>query len=75
MRGALHITSPGNRLAIGGTVQAVEGTYAAYAQKLQIDRGQIIFNGPPENPRLDIEATRPNGLYARLWGIPRLSGC
>ncbi|HMC16553.1 MAG TPA: translocation/assembly module TamB domain-containing protein, partial [Albitalea sp.] len=60
LRGALHITSPHNRLAIAGTVQAVEGTYAAYAQKLQIDRGQIIFNGPPENPRLDIEATRPN---------------
>ena len=23
----------------------------------------------------EIEATRPNGLYARLCGIPRLSGC
>ncbi|HEV7915323.1 MAG TPA: translocation/assembly module TamB domain-containing protein, partial [Albitalea sp.] len=60
LRGELHITSPGNRLAINGTVQAVDGTYAAYGQKLTIERGLITFNGPAENPRLDIEATRPN---------------
>ncbi|WP_280152667.1 translocation/assembly module TamB domain-containing protein [Piscinibacter sp. XHJ-5] len=60
LRGALHITSPGNHLALNGTVAAVNGTYAAYGQKLSIDRGRIIFNGPAENPRLDIEATRPN---------------
>jgi translocation and assembly module TamB len=60
LRGDLHITSPGNQLALNGTVRAVDGTYAAYSQKLSIDRGEIIFNGPAENPRLDIEATRPN---------------
>ncbi|HJV64026.1 MAG TPA: translocation/assembly module TamB domain-containing protein [Albitalea sp.] len=60
LRGDLHITSPGNQLAIAGTVRAVDGTYAAYGQKLTIDRGLITFNGPVENPRLDIEATRPN---------------
>jgi translocation and assembly module TamB len=60
LRGDLHITSPGNQLALNGTVRAVDGTYAAYGQKLTIDRGLILFNGPAENPRLDIEATRPN---------------
>jgi len=60
LRGELRITSPSNRLAIAGTVRAVDGTYAAYGQKLVIDRGLISFNGPVENPRLDIEATRPN---------------
>ncbi|HEY9063761.1 MAG TPA: translocation/assembly module TamB domain-containing protein [Burkholderiaceae bacterium] len=60
LRGELHITSPGGRLAVNGTVQAVDGTYAAYSQKLAIDRGQITFNGPVDTPRLDIEATRPN---------------
>jgi len=43
-----------------GTVRAVDGTYAAYGQKLSIDRGLITFSGAVENPRLDIEATRPN---------------
>lgn len=60
LRGELHITSPGGRLAVNGTVRAVDGTYQAYGQKLVIDRGDLSFNGPAENPRLDIEATRPN---------------
>ena len=60
LQGELRITSPNNRLAINGTVRAVDGTYAAYGQKLTIDRGLITFVGPVENPRLDIEATRPN---------------
>ena len=60
LRGELHITSPNGRLTVNGTVRAVEGTYAAYGQKLVIDRGDISFNGPLDNPRLDIEATRPN---------------
>lgn len=60
LRGDLRITSPNNHLAINGTVRAVDGTYAAYGQKLTIERGLITFIGTPENPRLDIEATRPN---------------
>ena len=60
LRGDLRLTAPGGRLAINGTVAAAGGTYAAYGQKLTIDRGQITFNGPPDNPQLNIEATRPN---------------
>ncbi len=60
LRGDLRLTAPGGRLAINGTVAAAGGTYAAYGQKLTIDRGLITFNGPPENPQLNIEATRPN---------------
>ena len=61
LRGDLKLTSSGGgRLAVNGSVRAEGGTYAAYSQKLGIDRGVITFNGPLENPRLDIEATRPN---------------
>jgi len=60
LRGELHITSPGGRLNVDGSLRAVNGTYQAYGQKLGIDRGELIFVGPIENPRLDIEATRPN---------------
>ena len=60
LRGELHITSPNGRLSVNGTVRAADGTYAAYGQKLTIDRSLITFNGPVDNPRLDIEATRPN---------------
>ena len=60
LRGELRITSPANRLAVNGTIYTVDGTYAAYGQKLTIDRGQLTFSGGVDNPRLDIEATRPN---------------
>jgi len=60
LRGDLHLTSPGGRLTVDGTLRAVGGTYQAYGQKLVIDRGVLAFAGPVENPRLDIEATRPN---------------
>jgi len=60
LRGELRITSPGGRLAVNGTVSTADGTYAAYGQKLSIDRGLVTFNGAVNSPRLDIEATRPN---------------
>ena len=60
LRGELHLTSPSGRLAVNGTLRAVDGTYQAYGQKLVIERAVLGFAGPVENPRLDIEATRPN---------------
>jgi translocation and assembly module TamB len=60
LRGELRVAAPNGRLALNGTVSASDGTYAAYGQKLIIDRGLIAFSGAADNPRLDIEATRPN---------------
>ena len=60
LRGELHLTSPGGRLAVNGSLRTIGGTYQAYGQKLDIERGVLVFAGPVENPRLDIEATRPN---------------
>ncbi len=60
LTGRVAIASPNNRLALNGTVRAVDGQYAAYGQKLTIERGEIGFTGELENPRLDILAVRPN---------------
>jgi translocation and assembly module TamB len=60
LTGQLNLTAPGGRMAVNGTVRAVDGTYAAYGQKLEIERGVLTFNGTVENPRLDIFAVRPN---------------
>ena len=65
LRGELHITSPDGRIAVDGSIRAVDGTYQAYGQKLGIDRAVITFLGPLDNPRLNIEATRP-GLDVRV---------
>ena len=60
LNGDLRLTTPANKLAVNGTVRTAQGTYAAYGQKLSIDRGELGFSGVAENPRLDIIATRPN---------------
>ncbi|MCI1193274.1 translocation/assembly module TamB domain-containing protein [Calidifontimicrobium sp. SYSU G02091] len=60
LRGELALTTPGGRPALTGTVRAEDGTYQAYGQRLQIDRGAIVFTGVPDNPQLDILAVRPN---------------
>jgi translocation and assembly module TamB len=60
LRGRLRITTPGGRLAVNGTVNTEQGTYAAYGQKLEIDRGILAFTGAVDNPRLDILALRAN---------------
>lgn len=41
-----------------GQVSLTDGQYKAYGQKLKIERGELIFNGPLNNPLLDIRAVR-----------------
>lgn len=41
-----------------GIVNVRRGTYAAYGKQLEIDHGRLIFNGPLDNPSLDIVAVR-----------------
>ncbi len=60
LRGDLRVTSPEGLVQVNGNVSAVDGTYKAYGQQLNIDRGVVSFSGDVNNPRLDIEATRPN---------------
>jgi translocation and assembly module TamB len=60
LTGQLRVSAPAGRLAVTGTVNAERGTYAAYGQKLEIERGILAFSGPADNPRLDVLALRPN---------------
>ncbi|MDE2277036.1 MAG: translocation/assembly module TamB domain-containing protein, partial [Burkholderiales bacterium] len=60
LRGEVRLTTPGGRLAVNGTVRTEGGTYAAYGQNLDIERGVIAFSGVADNPRLDVLALRPN---------------
>ena len=43
-----------------GTVNTVLGTYRAYGQQLDVERGALRFTGALDNPALDILAIRPN---------------
>jgi translocation and assembly module TamB len=46
------------QLRATGSVDARRGTFVAYGQRLEIERGRLYFNGPVNNPALDIVAMR-----------------
>jgi translocation and assembly module TamB len=41
-----------------GTVRVAKGTYTGFGQRLEIERGTLVFSGPVDNPAIDIEAYR-----------------
>ena len=53
-------TTAGGALNARGTIRAIAGTYDVFGQRLVIDRGQLIFDGPADNPALDVVALRKN---------------
>ena len=59
LRGVIKLSGelPGSPRA-NGTVALRQGKYRAYGQVLDITRGRLIFNGPLDNPLLDIVAMR-----------------
>ena len=54
---------------LNGRVRTVGGTFRAYGQFLTIQRGFVIFNGPIDNPTLDIVALRPNYASDQRAGV------
>ncbi len=51
---------PDGVLTAKGTLRTVNGSYYAFGQRLTIERGRLIFDGPIDNPALDIIALRKN---------------
>jgi translocation and assembly module TamB len=44
---------------LNGTVRvAAQGTYTGFGQKLEIERGVLVFSGPVDNPSIDLVAYR-----------------
>jgi translocation and assembly module TamB len=43
---------------VNGSIRVVSGTYAAYGQRLAIERGVLNFTGAYDNPSLNIRAMR-----------------
>ncbi len=69
LAGQLKLTTPGGQLAANGNVRTVRGTYRAYGQDLEIDRGRIAFSGNLSNPRLDILALRARSDQDQTVGV------
>ncbi len=66
LAGNLQLTQAANGPALHGRIRTESGTFAAYGQKLAIERGLIIFNGVVDNPRLDVLAIRPTQEEQRI---------
>jgi translocation and assembly module TamB len=60
LSGQVRLGTTARKLTVQGIVTATNGTYAAYGQKLDIERGVIIFSGEPDNPVLDVLTVRPD---------------
>jgi translocation and assembly module TamB len=59
LTGSVHVRKVGDAPPrINGSVRTVSGTYAAYGQRLAIERGVVTFSGPYDNPSIDILAVR-----------------
>jgi translocation and assembly module TamB len=59
LSGSVHVRKVGSRPPrINGTVSTVSGTYAAYGQRLAIERGTATFSGAYDNPSIDVLAVR-----------------
>ncbi len=51
-------TNPAGELTAQGRVEALRARFRAYGQELQVDPGILVFDGPIDNPGLDISAWR-----------------
>jgi translocation and assembly module TamB len=58
LTGNLAVSGEPASLRASGTVRTVGGTYKGYGQKLEIERGILHFEGPIDNPQLNVRAIR-----------------
>jgi translocation and assembly module TamB len=56
--GELRLATEPNRSANATGTLRLAGSYDAYGQKLELERGQLLFSGPLDDPGLDVRAVR-----------------
>jgi translocation and assembly module TamB len=61
LTGQLQLAYDTGRSATAAGRLNVAGSYSAYGQSLKLDRGELLFNGPIDNPALDVRAVRTLG--------------
>jgi translocation and assembly module TamB len=56
--GKLRVFTVADVLRAEGRIRVVTGRYAAYGQTLAIERGELVFAGPIDDPGIDVLAVR-----------------
>jgi len=58
LKGQLLFSQNGPQQRLKGEVNILDGTFRSYGQDLLIRKGKLMFNGPADQPFLNIEAIR-----------------
>ncbi len=58
LTGKLKIIKSSEKIAMYGNVDMNKAHYKSYGQDLTVRKGRFLFNGPVDNPSLDVEAIR-----------------
>lgn len=76
LKGNLRVRQqPQKPLRVNGDVNLIDGTFRAYGQDLLIRKGKMNFNGPADQPFLDIEAIRnPDNMEDAVIAGIRVNG-
>jgi translocation and assembly module TamB len=76
LNGKLRVRQqPGRPLLLNGDVSLRDGTFRAYGQDLLIRKGKMNFNGPADQPFLNIEAIRnPDNMEDDVIAGIRVTG-
>jgi len=61
--------SPARPARVEGEIRIEDGRYRAYGQDLSVERGVLVFQGPADNPGLDIRAVRRVPAYNVTAGL------
>ncbi|MCB1722333.1 MAG: translocation/assembly module TamB domain-containing protein [Gammaproteobacteria bacterium] len=56
--GSLHVNSGAAGTSVDGKIEMRDASYKAYGQDLTVERGRLLFAGPPGNPDVDLRAVR-----------------
>ena len=74
--GELRLTqNRGDFLRSGGTVRVRDGFLTGYGKELRVDRGELTFTGPLDDPLINIQVSRESIYEGRLYTIGlRLTG-
>ncbi|MEI6335401.1 MAG: translocation/assembly module TamB domain-containing protein [Methylococcaceae bacterium] len=73
LTGKLKITQTGEQLAMHGNIDMNKARYKSYGQDLTVRKGRFVFNGPADNPWLDVEAIRVS-KSKKVTAILKLTG-
>ena len=60
-------------MAMHGNVDMIKARYKSYGQDLTVRKGRFVFNGPVDNPWLDVEAIRVS-KSKKVTAILKLTG-